>query len=286
MVNELLRSMRMADLTLEQQRAAMEPGGGALPDGLAVTAVDVDGVPCEWITAPAVWRGGTIMCLRGGGYCLGSLVSNRRFCGLLADLTGARVLNVGYRNAPEHRFPAALDDVIRAHHWLLDSGVAPATIALVGNSAGGGLALASLLALRDAAVALPAAVVALSPWTDLAATGASLISNADTEVMLDPLGVTGTAAMYADPDRLRDPLVSPLYGDLRGLPPTLLHASGSEILLDDTLRFAERARAAGIDVTVQIVGGMPHVWHLFAGLLPEADDALVDLAIWLARFIP
>jgi epsilon-lactone hydrolase len=284
-LNELLRSSRLGDLTLAEQRAAMEAGAGALPDGMVCETVDADGVPCEWITA-----GGsddrTIVCLRGGGYCLGSLASNRRICGLLADLTGGRVLNVGYRNAPEHRFPAAPDDVTRAYRWLLAAGTAPSTIAFVGNSAGGGLVLAALLALRGAGQPLPGAAVAISPWTDLAATGGSISSNAATEVLLDPLGIERTAAMYADVGQLRDPLVSPLYGDLRGLPPLLLHASSTEILRDDAVRFAERARTAGVDVTLDIVGGgVPHVWHLFAGMLPEADDALLDVAAWLVDHV-
>jgi monoterpene epsilon-lactone hydrolase len=284
-LNELLRSSRLGDLTLADQRAAMEAGAGALPDGLACATVDAEGIPCEWITAGSA-TDGTIICLRGGGYCLGSLASNRRICGLLADLTGGRVLNVGFRNAPEHPFPAALDDVTRAYRWLLGTGTAPCTVAFVGNSAGGGLVLAALLALRDGGQPLPGAAVAISPWTDLAATGGSITANAATEVLLDPLGIDATAAMYAAAHELRDPLVSPLYGDLRGLPPLLLHASSTEILRDDAIRFAERARAAGVDVTLDIVGGgVPHVWHLFAGMLPEADDALLDVAAWLVEHL-
>lgn len=283
MVNELLRSVHFADMTLDEQRAAVDASAGAVPDGVSVCAVDADGVACEWIAPPGPTPPSTIVGLRGGGYCLGSLASNRRFCGLLADLTGARVLNVGYRNAPEHRFPAALDDVVSAYRWVLGTGATPATIAFAGNSAGGGLALAVLIALRDAGDALPAAGVAICPWTDLAATGASIATNAATEVLLDPHGVRETAGRYADADQLRDPLVSPLYGDLRGLPPLLLHASSSEILRDDAVRFAARARAAGVDVTLDIVDDVPHVWHLFAGMLPEADDALIDLAAWLVE---
>jgi monoterpene epsilon-lactone hydrolase len=285
-VNELVRSLRLSELSLDDQRLAMDAGAGAVPAGVSVASVDADGVPCEWVTTSGATPEVTIVCLRGGGYCLGSLASNRRFCGLLADVTGARVLNVGYRNAPEHRFPAALHDVMRAYRWLLAAGAAPATLAVVGNSAGGGLVLASLLALRDARDPLPVAAIAISPWTDLAATGASITSNAVTEVMLDPSAVTHTAALYADPDQFRNPLVSPLYGDLHGLPPLLLHASSTEILRDDASRFAARARAANVDVTITVVDGMPHVWHLFAGAIPEADDALIDLAIWLAERMP
>jgi acetyl esterase/lipase len=282
-VNDLLRSMRLSDLTLDEQRAAMHDWAGALPAGLEVTTVDAGGVDCEWITPPRAPMDRTIVSLRGGGYCVGSLVTNRRFCGLVADVTGLRVLNVGYRNAPEHRFPAALHDVTTAYRWLLATGAASATIAIVGNSAGGGLALAALLAWRDAGDPLPAAAVVLSPWTDLAATGASIVANADTEVLLDPTAISHTAGLYADPEQLRDPLVSPLYGDLRGLPPLLVHASTTEVLRDDAVRLAAGARAAGVDTTIDLVDGMPHVWHLFAGALGAADDSLLDLAIWLTQ---
>ena len=170
-VNELLRSTAFAGLTLEQQRAAVEVGITALPDGITVEPIDADGVPCEWVTSRDSDGSRTIVGVRGGGYCLGSLASNRRFCALLADVTGARVLNVEYRNAPEHPFPAALDDVLTAYRWLLRDGADPRTVAFAGNSAGGGLVLAGLLALRDAGDPLPVAAIAVSPWTDLAGTG-------------------------------------------------------------------------------------------------------------------
>jgi epsilon-lactone hydrolase len=285
-VNELLRATDLAALTLDEQRAMFEAGSGQLPEGTTVEPVDADGVACEWVAAGPTDGAPTIVALRGGGYCLGSLASNRRFCTLLADVTGARVLNVGYRTAPEHPFPAALDDVLTTYRWLLHHGTDPATIALAGNSAGGGLVLATLLALRDAGDQRPAAAIAVSPWTDLAGTGASLSSNAATEVLLDPVHLPDTAALYVSDDLLRHPYVSPLYGELHDLPPVLVHVGNGEILLDDATRFAARARDAGVDVTIDVVVGVPHVWHLFAGVVPEADDALIDLAIWLDERIP
>ena len=283
-INDMLRAMDLGGLSLAEQRAAVERGTDGAPAGVTVTAIDGVAPACEWLAAGDDGR--TVLALRGGGYCLGSLASNRRFAGLLAEVTGARVLSVGYRSAPEHPFPAALDDVVGAYRWLLDTGADPARVAVAGNSAGGGLAIAVLLALRDAGDTLPGAAIALSPWTDLAATGASLRTNAATEVLLDADGVAATAAEYADAACLRHPYVSPLYGDLAGLPPLLLHASTAEILLDDATRLADRAVAAGVDVTLRLVDGVPHVWHLFAGLLPEADDALLDLAVWLDEQIP
>lgn len=171
-VSELLRSTAFAGLSLEQQRAAVEVGITALPDGVTVEPIAADGVPCELVSSHHSDGSRTIVGVRGGGgYCLGSLASNRRFCALLADVTGARVLNVEYRNAPEHRFPAALDEVLTAYRWLLRHGADPRTVAFAGNSAGGGFVLASLLALRAAGEPLPVAAIAVSPWTDLAGPG-------------------------------------------------------------------------------------------------------------------
>jgi epsilon-lactone hydrolase len=280
-VIELLRARPLSQLSLEEQRAVVETSAGSLPEGTEVVAVDSGGVASEWVTAPGADVGWTVVALRGGGYCLGSLTSNRRFSALLSQHAGARVLNVGYRNAPEHRYPAALDDAVAAYRWLLATGTDPATVVLCGNSAGGGLALACLLALRDAGDPAPSGAVAMSPWTDLAATGESVMTNAPTELMLDPDGVLDTARMYADDAQLTDPYVSPLYGDLHGLPPLLLHVSGAEILRDDTLRFADKAQGAGVRVTVDVVDRMPHVWHLFAGFLPEADAAFAQVGEWV-----
>lgn len=282
LINEMLRAQPMGELTLAEQRQLVEDAGAALPEGTRAVPADLDEVPAEWVhpTRPATLA--TVLALRGGGYCLGSLVSNRRFSGLLAHHSGARVLNVGYRNAPEHPFPAALDDALAAYRWLLRTGVDPARIVVAGNSAGGGLTLALLLALRDAGDALPAGAVALCPWTDLTGSGPSQRTNAGTEVVLDPVRIADTALDYAPAERHRDPLVSPLHGDLTGLPPILLHASSTEILLDDSVRFAARARAHGVEVTLEVAEGMPHVWHLFADLLPEADEAMAAAGEWIA----
>jgi monoterpene epsilon-lactone hydrolase len=282
-INEMLAAMDMSAMTLEEQRRSIEamsdpPGAGAL-------SCTLGGVPCEWVAGRDA-SAATIIAVRGGGYCIGSLRSNRRFANLLAETCGINVLNVGYRNAPEHPHPAALDDVVGAYRGLLDDGVDPATIALVGNSAGGGLTLACLLALRDAGDRLPACAAVISPWTDLANTGPSVRSNAATEVMLDPAAIDSTAALYARSDELRDPYVSPLYGDPTGLPPVLVHVSGAEILLDDSLRFVDRCRAAGVDVTLHVQPHVPHVWHLFTGLLPEADEAMILLGLWLLDHLP
>lgn len=282
LINEMLRAQPMGELTLAEQRQLVEDAGAALPEGTRAVPADLDEVPAEWVHPTRPATAATVLALRGGGYCLGSLVSNRRFSGLLAQRSGSRVLNVGYRNAPEHPFPAALDDALAAYRWLLRTGVDPARIVVAGNSAGGGLTLALLLALRDAGDPLPAGAVALCPWTDLTGSGPSQRTNAGTEVVLDPVRIADTALDYAPAERHRDPLVSPLHGDLTGLPPILLHASSTEILLDDSVRFAARARAHGVEVTLEVAEGMPHVWHLFADLLPEADEAMAAAGEWIA----
>jgi len=214
------------------------------------------------------------------------LRSSRHFAALLAETCAARVLNVGYRNAPEHPYPAALTDVVNAYRGLIDGGADPGTIAFVGNSAGGGLTLACLLALRDAGDPLPVCAAVISPWTDLTNSGPSIRTNAATEVMLDPGSIDSTAALYASSDELTNPYVSPLFGDPTGLPALLVHVSGAEILLDDSLRFVQRCKAADVDVTLHVEPHMPHVWHLFAGLLPEADDAMTRLGLWLLDRLP
>jgi monoterpene epsilon-lactone hydrolase len=285
-VRELMRGVGLDRMSIAERRAAMAAVAADAPAGATVEPVDANGVPAEWVAASGVTGRRVLLYLHGGGYQIGSPATLRRMVTLLSAPLAARVLSVDYRLAPEHPFPAAVDDAVAAYRWLLAGGTDPATVALAGDSSGGGLALATLVALRDAGEPMPAAAFAISPWTDLALTGESLRTRAAAEVMLQPDGIPETAALYlagADP---RHPYASPLYADLRGLPPLLIHVGDAEVVLDDSTRFAARAREAGVDVTLEVWDEMPHVWHAFAGLLPEADQAIARAGDWLRARLP
>ena len=194
-----------------------------------------------------------------------------------------RVLNVDYRLAPEHPHPAAVDDAVAAVRFALASGFAPSRTAVAGDSAGGGLALATLLALRDAGLELPAAGVCISPWTDLSGSGESMRTRAAQDPLVDAETLARMAAHYLAGRDPRTPLASPLFADLRGLPPLLVHVGSAEILLDDATRVAERARDVGGDVQLEVWDGMIHVWHAFADMLPEGEQAVQGIAEFLDK---
>jgi acetyl esterase/lipase len=280
-VHDLLRGFDLDDLTIAERREAFEAVAAPPPPGTTVEPADAGGVPAEWVTAAGVDSLRVLMYLHGGAYQAGSPAAARRMIALISAAAQVRVLSVGYRLAPEHPFPAAVDDALTAYRFLLKAGADPAVIAIAGDSAGGGLTLATLVALRDAGDPLPAAAVAISPWTDLALTSESLVTRADADVMIKPDGIRESVATYlagADP---RHPYASPLYAELHGLPPILIHVGDAEVILDDSTRFAAKARAAGTDVTLEVWDQMPHVWHAFAGLLPESDQAIERIGGWL-----
>lgn len=211
------------------------------------------------------------------------MATNRWISSLLSTATGRRAFSIGYRQAPEHRFPAAVEDSLTAYRWLLASGTPADRLIVAGNSAGGGLALATLVAIRDAGDPPPVGAIALSPWTDLTASGASMHDAAELDAMLTPEGVRASAELYVDAAERDHPHASPVFADLGGLPPILLQAGTAEILRDDTARFADRARAAGVEVTGELWDDLPHVWHAFAGVLPEADAAWERIGRWVAE---
>jgi acetyl esterase/lipase len=190
-------------------------------------------------------------------------------------------LGVDYRLAPEHPFPAAVEDATAAYRWLVSRGTDPAHIAIAGDSAGGGLTLATLIALRDAGDPLPAAAACLSPWVDLEGVGASMTSKAAVDPFVRKEMIEFMAQQYLGGRDLRTPLAAPLYADLQGLPPLLIQVGTAEVLLDDATRIAERARAAGVEVSLEVWDDMIHVWQLFAPMLPEGQQAIERIGAFI-----
>ena len=248
-----------------------------------VSAGSVDG---EWIAPSGASQDKAILYFHGGGFRLGSVASHRDLIARIADASGCRVLAINYRLAPEHRFPAALDDALAAYDWLRDQGAMPENIAFAGDSAGGNLVLAAMLRLRERGLTLPVAGVLMSPWTDLAATGASYVSRADADPIHARPMILALAKNYLGPDGDPcNPLASPLHADLAGLPPLLIQVGDRETVLDDSILFADKARAAGVDVELQVWDGMIHVFQMFGAELAEARRAVDAVAGYLRRHL-
>jgi monoterpene epsilon-lactone hydrolase len=274
---DILRNQPVLDgATIQDKRAGMEAmaGGAPLPEGSVVQPVDAGGVPAEWVSVEGSSQDAVLLYLHGGGYCIGSLNTHRAMAARLAHASRARVLNVDYRLAPEHPHPAAVEDAVAAYRWLLGTGVEPGQVVVGGDSAGGGLVVAMLLALRDGGHPMPAAGFCLSPWVDLACGGGTYDTKADVDPMCTRDGLSEMAAAYAGDHDLRHPLVSPLHADLSGLPPLLIHVGTAEVLLDDAVVLAERARAAGVDVRLEAWDDLVHVFQAFAPMVPEAVEAI------------
>jgi epsilon-lactone hydrolase len=248
--------------------------------GVRIDPVHDGSVRGEWITAKRSDRG-VIMYLHGGGYVAGTPATDRPISAGLARLTQRRVFSPRYRLAPEHRFPAALDDASTAYRWLLAQGVPPGSLAIAGTSAGGGLALATLVRLRDEGLPLPAAAVCFSPWTDLACTGQSLDANNGRCAMFRPQNIRDFARIYLGDTRPRDPYASPVFADLGRLPPVLLQVASSELLLDDARRVHDSIRQAGGVSTLEVFDGVFHAWHMLDGFIPEARAALRQAAAFM-----
>jgi len=262
--------------SVEEMRAGVEVLCDVFPVSadVALEPVDAGGVPAEWVAAPGATAERVILYLHGGGYVAGSIRSHRELASRLSKAAAARVLLIDYRLAPEHPHPAAVEDATAAYHWLLSCGISPGRIVVAGDSAGGGLTVATLVALRDSDRPLPATGVCLSPWVDLEGIGDSMTSKAAVDPMVQADGLKRMADMYLGALDPRTPLAAPLYAELSGLPPLLIQVGSAETLLDDSTRLAERARKAGVDVTLEVWDDMIHVWHVFASMLPEARQAI------------
>jgi monoterpene epsilon-lactone hydrolase len=271
-----------------EMRDGLEAMAGtfAVEPDVKVERVTVAGMTAEWVTSPAIDPSHVILYLHGGGYVVGSLNTHRDLAARLGRAAGARVLAIEYRLAPEHPHPAAVDDAVAAYRWLRAQGASPAHLAIAGDSAGGGLTIATLTALRDLGEPLPKAGVCFSPWVDLEGTGPSMDTNLD-DPMLNRASILHFARFYLglgtiDP---RTPLAAPLYADLTGLPPLLIQASRHEVLLDDATRIAARARDAGVACELDLTDEVPHVWQIFANILPEAQQALDRAGAFVRRHL-
>jgi acetyl esterase/lipase len=261
------------------QRQAMESMQAALPVPEDVTIEDlrIDGRPARWVAAPGARPECAVLYLHGGGYVLGSLDTHREMMARVSGATQARVLGIDYRLAPEHPYPAALDDAVAGYRWLLERGLEPTRLLIAGDSAGGGLTVATLVKLRELGVPRPAAGVLFSPWTDLTGSGDSVRTRAAADPMIRPEMLATLAAHYHAATPASHPLVSPLFADLGGLPPLLVQVGEDEILLDDATRLAARAQAAGVTVELTVWSGAFHVFQMFPQL-PEAAEALAQVA--------
>lgn len=264
-------------------RKILRPDPYKAPTGVRFAPAQIGGVPGEWVEgAPSEKR--ILLYFHGGGYFGCSAKTHRAITASFA-LSGFRVLAPNYRLAPEHQFPAALDDAVAAYRGLLTEGHQPEQIAFGGDSAGGGLAVALLLALRGDAGPLPAGAVLFSPWTDLAATGESIRTNARRCAMFHASAIGPSARYYLGATDPKNPLASPLYGDLRRLPPMLIHVGADEVLRDDSTRLAERARASGVRVELKVWPVVPHAWQLAPERIPEAAQSLREAAAFLQPLV-
>lgn len=271
------------DYDVAQARARFEKTAvflGGAPDAKC-EKVDAGGVPSEWVMAPGCDTGRAILYLHGGGYAIGSLNTHRRLAYDISAASAAKVLLIDYRLAPEHPFPAAVDDATAAWRWLLQQGFAANRMAIAGDSAGGGLTIATLVNLRDKKLGLPACAVAISPWVDLEGLGNSITTRSAQDPMVQKDGLLWMAKMYLNGKDPRTPLAAPLHADLKGLPPTLVQVGTAETLLDDAIRIAEKMHVAGVDARLAIWPNMLHVFPLFAPILSEGRDGCIEIGTFI-----
>jgi acetyl esterase/lipase len=271
---------KQIDLPLEDRRAAGEKAETITSEPEGVKYDDVPEIG-GLVAIPDVPSGASVMYLFGGGYVLGSPASRRKTAGHVASASGARVFVPDYRLAPENHFPAPVDDAVAAYQHVISAGSGAERTIVMGDSSGGGLSMATVLALRDRSVALPAGVVTLSAWADLKCAGATMGSRTGVDIMATREGLLQMADWYLAGTSPSDPLASPVYADLSGLPPLLAFAGGDEILLDDSVRLVCGVGEGGSDATLFVGAGMQHVWPTWAGAMPEADAAIELIGNWI-----
>ena len=232
------------------------------------------GVSAEWTWTETADRRRVVLYLHGGGYVFGSILSHRHLVAEIGRASGSRTLAIDYRLSPENPFPAAVDDALASYRFLLDEGIEPRHIALAGDSAGGGLVVATLVAIKEAGLPQPACGWVISPWVDMEASGETFVSRADTDPMVKREIIVNFAQAYLNGADPRSPFASPIYADLRGIAPLLIHVGASEVLLDDALKLARTAGAADVSVRLEIWPEMVHIWHVFHRILGDGRKAV------------
>jgi len=280
--NEAVDNASVAD-----QRARIDTLADFFPvqPGTEVEPAKIGDIAGEWVRARRTRNDAALLYLHGGGYVIGSPKSHRHLAAAISEASGLPVFMPDYRLAPEHPFPAAVGDAVAAYKGLLESGMASARLAIAGDSAGGGLTIATLVSLREQGVPLPACAVAISPWADLGQGGEAYRTRAARDPMVKKEGLDEMAAAYlagADP---KTPLASPLFADFRGLPPLLLQVGTEEALYDDTVQLKQRTEEAGVEVSAESWAGMMHVWHIFHPILSEGRDAIARIGSYLKAHI-
>lgn len=254
-----------------------------IPPDVVIERLDAGGVPGEWTSTPDAAPDQAILFLHGGGYVIGSLDSHRHLAAEAGRQAGTHVLSIDYRLAPEHPFPAPVEDSLMAYRFLLDSGIKPSNIALAGDSAGGGLVVAAMLAIREAGLKLPACGWCISPWVDMESVSKSFTDRADTDPTVQKAGILDMAGLYLNGAAPRHPHAAPVYGDLRGLPPLFIQVGSVETLLDDALWLAREAGKAEVQIDLQIWPEMIHVWHQYYQVLDAGRRAIESGGAFIAN---
>lgn len=272
------------NMPLPEMRALFEHMGDvtAEPGGVDYIETEAGGVPALWAVPKGCAQDRVLLCSHGGGYVTGSMYTHRKMYAHLAKAAGCRALIVHYRRAPENVHPGPVNDMANAYAWLLEQKIEPRHIAFTGDSAGGGLAITTILRAREKGLPMPAATMPLSPWLDMEGTGGTFVTNQDKDVLVKREVIQGMAAAFlGENGNRKDPLANPLHADLRGLPPAYIQVGGYETLLDDSRSLAEALRKADVEVKLEEFPEMQHVFQFLAGVAPEADDAIRKLAVWV-----
>lgn len=282
MFRTLLKPQDKLKGSAEGQRKLMEGLAKWLriPRDVKVIRFNIDGITLEWIYVSKANKNNVILYLHGGAYASGSANTHRVLVALISRFSGARVILPEYRLAPENTFPSALKDSLFVYRWLINQEIKPSNIIIAGDSAGGGLAAATILSLRDNNEPLPAGLICISPWADLTDGGETRITKAKEDPEFTAKDIRKAALRYAGGEDLNNPLLSPIYGDFHGFPPLLIQVGSEELLLSDSVKMSEEARLAGVDVTLEVWEGMWHVWHIMGSFVPESRKAIKRIGIF------